>query len=143
MPEKVLLACDAVLFVNVNKEFHVLLVKRKYDPHKGLYALPGGFVEDNETVEDAVMRELLEETGITGVSMRRFDTYANPGRDPRGRVVTITFVGIADSDKLLPKPGEETESVDFFPVNRLPDLAFDHKQIINDTLMYLRIYPKI
>ena len=143
MPEKVMLTVDAVVFVNVNREFHVLLVKRKTEPFRGKYALPGGFVEENETVENAAVRELLEETGLSGISLKKFDTYSNPGRDPRGRTVTVTFVGMADSDKISPKAGDEVESVELFPVNRLPPLAFDHEQIIADTLIYLRIYPKL
>lgn len=109
----------------------VLLIQRGHDPYKGMWALPGGFVEEGERVLAAAERELQEETGISGVQLDQFRTYGDPGRDPRGRVVCVIHYA-----KLTTKPvattGDDAASCQWFDLDHLPELAFDHAQILQD-----------
>jgi 8-oxo-dGTP diphosphatase len=121
------LAVDAI----VVKDGNILLVKRGRPPFEGLYALPGGFVEAGEKVEAAVARELLEETGITAKVERLFGVYSEPGRDPRGHVVSAVFVMRYESGEA--KGGDDAAAAVWLPLKRLPiDMAFDHARIISD-----------
>jgi 8-oxo-dGTP diphosphatase len=119
------LTTDGILLVDSK----LLLVKRKKDPFKGKYALPGGFVEYGEKVEDAVIREFREETGLEVAIGQLLGVYSAPGRDPRGHTVSVVFVlshrggMLADSD--------ETHA-EWFPIAKLPQMAFDHNQIVSD-----------
>lgn len=112
------------------KEDKILLIERKNPPFKGFYALPGGFVEYNEPVEDAVVREVEEETGLKTKIREMVGVYSSPDRDPRGHMVsTVFFLCILDGDL---KGGSDAASADFFSINELPELAFDHARIIED-----------
>ena len=121
------LTVDAVLL----KGREVLLVRRGRDPHKGAWALPGGFVEVGETVEAAVRRELVEETGLKGDVVDLLGVYSDPGRDPRGHTVSVVFVlkvaGIVPVDDL-----DDADEARWFDLDALPDLAFDHARILAD-----------
>ncbi len=121
------LTADSVLVV----EEDVLLIQRGNDPHKGMWAIPGGFVEEMEGVLAAAERELQEETGISGVPLKQFATYGDPGRDPRGRVVCVVYWS-----RLSSKPpataGDDAALCRWFSLNHLPELAFDHAQILQD-----------
>jgi 8-oxo-dGTP diphosphatase len=109
----------------------ILLIKRGNDPYKGTWALPGGFVEMEEDLEDAAKRELAEETGINISSMKQFATYGKPGRDPRGRNISIVYYHI--SEKVLEtSAGDDAAECRWFAINDLPELAFDHGEIIGD-----------
>ena len=117
------------LVLNSNKQ--VLLIKRLNDPFKDSWALPGGFIEMDETLIDSAYRELKEETGIENVDLIELATYGEPGRDPRGRTMTILFGGILrNSDKVI--AGDDAKEAKWFTLDELPDLAFDHKQIIEE-----------
>lgn len=109
----------------------ILLVRRKNDPFKGNWCLPGGFVDPDERVHDAAMRELMEETGITGVTTEQFGAYGDPGRDPRGRTVSLVYW-----TRLASKPdataGDDAAEAGWFPLADLPPMAFDHGTIVND-----------
>ncbi len=122
------LTTDAVIIQNK----HVLLVKRKNDPFKGKWALPGGFVEYGETTENAVIREVLEETSLKTRIQRLVGVYSDPERDPRGHTITIVYQLdiIAGSEKA----GDDAAAVSFFPLQNLPELSFDHEKIINDAV---------
>lgn len=109
----------------------ILLVKRGSEPFKGKYALPGGFLEDHETLSEAAERELKEETGIEVKDLERIGIYDDPGRDPRGRVVSVAFMGRTEQE---PKAGSDAEEVKWFHKDDLPDLAFDHNIIVGDAL---------
>ncbi|RLF52784.1 MAG: ADP-ribose pyrophosphatase [Thermoplasmata archaeon] len=116
----------------VIKNDMILLVKRKHQPFKGKWALPGGFVEYGEKVEDAVTREVFEETGLNTKIVDLIGVYSDPGRDPRGHTVTIVYLlEIVDGEL---KEGDDASDVKFFDLKRLPTLSFDHDKIIKDIL---------
>lgn len=129
MVEKALLAADVVVFDNKR---NVLLIKRKKEPFKDKYALPGGFVEEGEIVENAAKRELEEETGIKkdAKNLQRVGVYNEPRRDPRGRVVSFAFKTFVE--KQTPLARDDAKKADWFPLERMPELAFDHNKIIED-----------
>lgn len=118
-------------------ENEILLVRRKNDPYRGHWALPGGFVEPDETVEAGALRELMEETGVTGVRVEQFGAYGDPGRDPRGRTVAVVYWA-----RVLRKPeiqaGDDAAAAGWFSLNRLPPLAFDHAKIAQDVMRRLK-----
>jgi len=116
----------------------ILLVQRKDPPFKDMWALPGGFMEMDETLEDAARRELLEETAISAGEFIRFDTYDNPGRDPRGRTITQVFVMLWKKEMGLPRAGSDAKSLAWFELTTLPGLAFDHASIVNDVIQLMR-----
>ncbi|ENN96383.1 NUDIX hydrolase [Methanocaldococcus villosus KIN24-T80] len=118
----------------VVKDNKILLIKRKNDPFKGYYALPGGFVECGETVENAIIREVREETGLEVEVKRLFGVYSSPNRDPRGHVISIVFILEIVGGKL--KAGDDAKDVKFFELNNLPKLAFDHNNILEDFLSH-------
>ena len=118
----------------IETEEGIVLVERK-NPPLG-WALPGGFVEYRESLEETAVREAKEETGLDIENLRQFHTYSAPGRDPRWHTITTVFTARA---KGRPKAGSDAKGVKVFPVDRLPDkLAFDHKEVINDYLKYKR-----
>jgi 8-oxo-dGTP diphosphatase len=116
----------------------ILLIRRKDPPFKGNWALPGGFMEMDETLEETARRELLEETGIRAGELIRFDTYDRPGRDPRGRTITQVFIMIWNQALGEPKAGSDAAVLQWFGLAQLPSLAFDHQQIIDDVIRTIR-----
>jgi 8-oxo-dGTP diphosphatase len=116
----------------VFKDERILLIKRKKEPFKGKWALPGGFVEYGEKTEDAVIREVLEETGLKTKITRLSGVYSDPDRDPRGHTITVSYILKITGGEL--KPGDDSSDVKFFNVKELPDLSFDHSKIINEAL---------
>jgi ADP-ribose pyrophosphatase YjhB (NUDIX family) len=114
--------------------FDVLLVKRKYPPFEGCYALPGGGVELGEDLEDAARRELLEETGIVAGDLAQFRTFGAPGRDPRCRVVSVVYWTIIDRAMHTPTAGSDAEETVWFPLAALPPLAFDHAHVLKEAM---------
>lgn len=114
----------------------LLLVRRGHPPFKGHWALPGGFVESNETVEQAVVRELGEETGLCPASVRLSGVYSRPGRDPRGPTVTVAFR--ARGRWAEPSGGSDARDAQWFPLRGLPTLAFDHDEIVADAIRKVR-----
>lgn len=108
----------------------IVFISRKNPPFKDSWALPGGFVEYGEKVEDAIVREVLEETGLETKIKCLFGVYSDPSRDPRGHTVSVVFVLDVVGGALC--SGDDAKSVKFFDLDRLPDLAFDHEKIVDD-----------
>ncbi len=122
------LTVDAVIV----KDGKIVLIKRKEEPFQGQYALPGGFVEYGETVEAALRREVLEETGLVVDVSSLVGIYSDPHRDPRGHVVAAAFTALTVSGALT--SGSDAAEAIFWEIKNLPPLAFDHAQIIQDAL---------
>ena len=120
------LTVDAVIFRKISGRLEVLLIWRKHSPFKGMWALPGGFIDMEETVEDAVVRELEEETHLRVEGLQQLHTFSAPDRDPRGRTVSVTFFGVVEPDQSQVSGGDDASDAQWFSVTQLPDLAFDH-----------------
>jgi len=134
-----MVSVDAVVFGFFRDKAKLLLISRKKEPFKGKWALPGGYVEIDEELEDAVVRELAEETGLTAVPLQQMHTFGKCGRDPRGRQITIVFFGIATKEKNKIKAGDDAAKVRWFDIEKLPaDLAFDHKKIVRFSIRKLK-----
>ncbi len=124
-------AADIVVFGLFAGRAKLLLVNRKYEPFKGKWALPGGFVDIDEELDDAAARELAEETALVGVRLEQIHTFGNVGRDPRGRVITVTFMGIVTEGLNRIKAGDDAAKVRWFDIEKLPkDMAFDHNEVV-------------
>jgi 8-oxo-dGTP diphosphatase len=129
-PKTPLLTTDCVI---CDKEGRVLLIRRRNEPFKGDYALPGGFVDVGETVEAACRREVLEETGLEIGELCLVGVYSDPGRDPRGHTVSVVFTTTLERAP-SPQPGSDAEGAEWIADWRRLKLAFDHAQIIHDAL---------
>lgn len=128
-PKTPLLTVDCVVFDAAGA---LLLIERRHEPFKGCYALPGGFVDVGETVEQAALRELKEETGASGRVVRLIGVYSDPTRDPRGHTVSAAFV--VEWDGTAVNGGDDAASAAFVPDWRDKRLAFDHAKIVADAL---------
>jgi 8-oxo-dGTP diphosphatase len=126
------LAADCVVF---NDAGHLLLIRRKNPPFEGRYALPGGFVDYGERMEDAALRELAEETGIKGRVIRLIGVYSRPDRDPRGHCVSAAYLVAAGAQQ--PTAGDDAAAAKFVENYRALRLAFDHDEIVADALALL------
>ena len=111
------------------REMKVLLVRRKRPPFEGRWALPGGFLDENETLEHCAARELAEETGLEGIPLEQLAAFSEPGRDPRGHTVSVAFLGSVESEAAV-RAGDDAAEARWWPVEDLPPLAFDHDRII-------------
>jgi 8-oxo-dGTP diphosphatase len=126
---------DIAIFMPVDGNLMVLLIKRAEEPYKGLYALPGGFMEIQETLEEAAARELMEETGLKIPHLTQVHTFSAPERDPRGRVISTCFAAILpDSQGIELRAGSDATNASWFNLTELPPLAFDHAQVIQTTV---------
>ena len=120
---------DAILVAKENNQTSVLLIQRGIEPYKDQWALPGGFVEMDEELEDACARELQEETGIRGIQLNQLAAFGTVNRDPRGRTISVVFWATIPS-KLKAQSGDDAQNAKWFNLNDLPPLAFDHQKII-------------
>ena len=128
------LTVDILLFHRSgNRVVEVLLIKRARKPFKGLWAFPGGFVDKDESLEDAAARELLEETGVSGIHLEQIGAFGDPGRDPRGHTVSVAFTATLDH-RILASPAEDAADAAWHSALRPPKLAFDHKRILGFAL---------
>lgn len=109
----------------------VLLIRRKKEPFAGRWALPGGFVDLDETLEAAARRELREETGVKAGKLEQLQAFGDPGRDPRGPTVSVVFLAEVDADDLQPRAADDAAAVGWFSLARPPALAFDHADILS------------
>jgi 8-oxo-dGTP diphosphatase len=134
-----MVAADAAVFEFFAGKAKLLLVNRKNEPFKGKWCLPGGFVDLDEELETAAARELAEETGLAGVRLEQMHTFGSIGRDPRGRVITVTFMGIATEGKKRTKAGDDAAKARWFDIGKLPkDLAFDHNEVVRFAIRKLK-----
>ena len=130
---------DVAVFAFFKNKAKLLLIRRGNPPFKGKWALPGGFIGINEELEDAVVRELAEETGLTDVPLKQMHTFGKCGRDPRGRQITIVFMGIAHKNKNKIKAGDDAEKAQWFDIEKLPcNMAFDHDKVAAFAIAALR-----
>ncbi len=123
------LTADVVLIASGPRPA-VLLIRRGKPPFEGRWALPGGFVEMDEDLEPAARRELAEETGLAAGPLVQVGAFGRPGRDPRGRVVSVAFTGAPAAEDAVPEPASDAAEARWFPLDDLPELAFDHAEII-------------
>lgn len=119
---------DAIL---IGKRNSVLLIERGGDPFKGKWALPGGFIELNETLEIACRRELEEETGLRVEELKQFKAFGAVDRDPRHRTISVIFYSFLE-EEITPTAGDDAAKAKWFPLDELPELAFDHQQILEE-----------
>ncbi|NER16632.1 NUDIX hydrolase [Spongiivirga citrea] len=129
--QNIKVAVDAVVFGYKDKTLNILLIKRNIAPYKNSWALPGGLVLENESLEKAVERELKEETNVTVDYLEQLYSFGKPDRDPRNRVVSITYFALVKPEHHTIKADTDANDVAWFDINKLPELAFDHKEIIN------------
>lgn len=125
---------DAVVLLKENNVLQVLLIQRKQEPFAGLWAFPGGFLDMDETCENAVVRELEEETGLTGLKFTQAFTVSTPDRDPRGRTLSVVFYGFTDGENKTVRASDDAAQAAWFNVEDLPEMAFDHAKILEDLL---------
>ena len=129
---------DALIFARLAGTTRVLLIKRGHDPFKGLWAVPGGFVDMDEELDIAAARELEEETGLKNIPLEQFHTFGKCGRDPRGRNVTIVFWAVIKGPEPAVKGGDDAAEAKWFELDNLPELAFDHKDVLAMAIAKLR-----
>jgi 8-oxo-dGTP diphosphatase len=129
---------DAVVFGYEAGSVSVLLIKRKFEPYAGSWALPGGFIKSDESLEEAVQRELLEETGIKISYLEQLYTFGDLERDPRGRVISVAYFGLVRPDVFELSADTDAEEVSWFDIENLPKLSFDHKRILDVAIKRLQ-----
>jgi len=128
-----MLCVDIVVLKTIGDSYEILLIQRGNDPFKDQWALAGGFIEMEEDLIDSAYRELEEETHITNLKLRQLKTYGIPGRDPRGRTISVVFGGFLEEVQEA-KAGDDAKKAKWFSVDDLPKLAFDHDLIVSESL---------
>jgi 8-oxo-dGTP diphosphatase len=130
---------DCVIFgLDAQQKVNVLLIQRKHDPFAGQWAMPGGFVDMDEDLETAALRELEEETGVRDLFIEQLFTFGAPDRDPRGRVISVAYYALVNLEHHPIEAASDARQVQWFPVNDVPELAFDHAHIFRVALKRLR-----
>ena len=140
--EKPSLTVDVVLVAPMDGQHKVLLVQRKNAPFEGSWALPGGFVDPHEPLEDAARRELWEETGTEPVRLEQLHTFGAPGRDPRGWTISVAYLAVLGeqvAQAFQPHAGDDAAEVGWFDLFAPPPLAFDHADILDHARKRLAI----
>lgn len=132
------LTVDCVVFGFDEGDLKVLLIQRDLKPFEGKWALPGGFVRVEESLEDAARRELAEETGLKDIFLEQLYTFGAPDRDPRERVVSVGYYALVSLADHKPQAATDARQAAWFSVDDAPDLAFDHEQILATALARLR-----
>jgi 8-oxo-dGTP diphosphatase len=119
-----------VLIVTPGPERRVLLIRRKHDPFAGMWALPGGFVDMDEALDAAARRELEEETGVRAGHLEQLQAFGDPGRDPRGRTISIAYLAVIDEEAVKPRAADDAAETAWHSLASPPPLAFDHAEIL-------------
>jgi 8-oxo-dGTP diphosphatase len=134
-------AADIVIYTVRERRLEVLLIQRGRPPFQGCWAVPGGFVEVDEDVDRAAHRELEEETGVSGLRLEQFHALGAPGRDPRGRVVSVAYFTLVAPEHVKPRAADDAANAQWFDADKLPSLAFDHGEML--TLARRRLSAEI
>jgi 8-oxo-dGTP diphosphatase len=129
---------DVIIFTLRGGDLQVLLIRRKNPPCQGMWAIPGGFVQIDESLEEAALRELAEETGVHDVYLEQLYTFGDVERDPRGRVITVAYFALVPALAIDPRAGDEATEARWCSVYDLPPLGFDHADILAYALQRLR-----
>ena len=129
---------DTVIFTVQDNDLKVLLVKRAAEPFRGAWAIPGGFVNIDESLEDAARRELYEETNVSDIYLEQLYTFGGPDRDPRGRVISVAYFALISAEHHELAARTDAAEVAWFSVYKLPKVAFDHASIVEYALQRLR-----
>lgn len=137
------ISVDSVIFGYSEGQLKVALVKRKKEPFKGMWAIPGGFMEGDETVEETALRELTEETGIQNVYLEEFGVFSKRGRDPRGPTITVAFFALINSEQCHLVATEDASDAQWWSAYDVPTLGYDHNEIYQEALNALRIAVKV
>lgn len=133
------LTVDCVIFgKEESQELKVLLIQRGGEPFKGKWAFPGGFVNENEAVEQAAQRELIEETHLENNDLIQFGVFSEPGRDPRGWVVSIAFCTLVNIKDTVIQADDDADDARWVPLTQITEMAFDHKKILEQALETLK-----
>ena len=136
--QNIKVAVDAVVFGYYNNKLKILLIQQKFGSSANKWALPGGFVKDNETLEHAVIRELYEETGVKTNYLEQLYTFGEINRDERARIITIAYIALINPKNYSLKADTDAKDAKWFDVKNIPALAFDHKDIITTGLERLK-----
>ena len=137
--QKIKVAVDAIVFGYQNNQLYVLLIQQKFGTQESYWALPGGLVRDDESLQDAVKRELKEETNIAVNYFEQLYTFGDDiNRDPRNRVISVAYYALVDPSKLNVKADSDAENAQWFQINEVPVLAFDHTNILNAAIDRLK-----
>lgn len=127
--QNIKVAVDAMVFAGTGDDLQLLLIKRKHNPYEGMWAIPGGFVEDDEELEAAAIRELEEETGMRVPAMEQLYTFGRVGRDTRGRTITVTYYAfVTDATPVL--GADDAAEAQWVTVRAIKALAFDHMEML-------------
>ena len=130
---------DTVVFKSGPKCIEFLLIKRKKDPYRDFWALPGGFIEMEETPEDGALRELKEETGVNTQVLKEIGAFGDINRDPRGRTITIAYYTfMKNTERLDVRAMSDAGDVKWFSINDNPEMAFDHKEILDEAILKMK-----
>ena len=132
--QNIKLTADALVFSGSGESLQLLLIKRGNEPFKGMWAFPGGFIEDDEDLEPAARRELEEETGLKVDSMKQLYTIGTPGRDPRGRTVSVVYYTFVDAGNNSVKGDDDAAEAEWVYVKGITALAFDHMEVLQYAL---------
>lgn len=138
LTQSIKVATDAVIFTVRGGELMALLIQMKKTPYTGMWAVPGGLIEQNETSEDAARRILKTQTGVTDAHLEQLATFDDPKRDRLGRVISVAYVALVSSEHVELKTTEKYLDVRWWPVRKLPALAYDHKGILTVAVSRLR-----
>lgn len=137
--QNIRVAVDAIVFGYQNNQLYVLLIQQKFGTQESYWALPGGLVKNDESLQDAVKRELKEETNVTVTYFEQLFTFGDDvNRDPRNRVISVAYFALVDPSKLTIKADSDAEHAQWFKINEVPTLAFDHNSILKKAIERLK-----
>jgi 8-oxo-dGTP diphosphatase len=129
---------DLVIFTVNEEKLKVLLVKRAHEPFAGVWSIPGGFLKAGESLDEAAIRVMQEKTGVKEVYLEQLYTFGRPDRDPRARIITVTYFALIPWQNLVQPESNKVTDLAWYPADQLPELAFDHDEILNYAINRLR-----